>query len=249
MLLAAPRTKSTVLIDGEALRRVRMSVPMSQRELADAAKMSEPAIRNLESGRNGRTYAKNFRSLADALGMTVEKAKETLSPKGHWEPAVESPDSITIEPLLMLRVYDRDVAAGPFSLVDTRAEPDALFPIPRNDIPKGATISALFVLRIAGDSMSPKYSSGDRLIMEELPVTTGTLASLKSGSDYCVCQMEDGCTFKELVKVDASQLVPALKLAARNKKKYPEPMRVAWTKICGLSRCVGRIRYEVSAID
>ena len=59
-----------------ALRLARLSASLSQRELADAAGISERAISDLECGRRRRPYPATVRRLALALGLEGEAFRQ-----------------------------------------------------------------------------------------------------------------------------------------------------------------------------
>jgi transcriptional regulator with XRE-family HTH domain len=62
--------ESVVYLDGERLRRLRLERGLSQRELADKARMSQSTIVLLERrGRSERFHPSTVRKLSGALGV------------------------------------------------------------------------------------------------------------------------------------------------------------------------------------
>ncbi|HEV2459267.1 MAG TPA: AAA family ATPase, partial [Ktedonobacterales bacterium] len=58
---------------GEVLKRLRMEVPLTQRELSDKASLSERGISDLERGVNRKPQQQTFHALASALGLAADR--------------------------------------------------------------------------------------------------------------------------------------------------------------------------------
>jgi len=120
-------------------------------------------------------------------------------------------------------LFELSVAAGPWTDVSEAWEGSG---------PQGAG-DGPFRVRLAGDSMSPVYKSGDivefrPLLPGEEPVALG---------DYLV-QIEGGlATFKSLEKVSESELV----LRALNRARYRAPVVVQRKKVVMLARAVAKV--------
>lgn len=117
-------------------------------------------------------------------------------------------DPLTVEPVSDIPIFDLSVAAGPWADVSEVGE------VYR----PGQIDCGLFRVHIAGDSMMPKYRSGEII---EFRVVRFGVDSLEIGADYYV-QKDDDATFKRLEKVTDEMYI----LRAINVKKYPRAMSV-----------------------
>jgi SOS-response transcriptional repressor LexA len=92
----------------------------------------------------------------------------------------------------------------------------------------------LFRVRLSGDSMVPKYKSGE--IVEFKCLRYGE-DPIEPGKDYYV-QREDGmATFKRVEKVDETGIT----LRAINKRKYPERMDVPHIAVVRMAKAMAKV--------
>lgn len=227
-------------LDGETLlkfiRYIGSTPEQFRRDLATARLEHERTVRH-EAAIEKQLKELRSRSVYDMIAEGAPIGDEPNKAFGE----VDGRDQFSLSKAVRLNVYHRDVAAGPFAVVDTHAQPDDVYYIAKEDIASHPP-SRLFVLRIRGDSMLDQYRSGDKIICERLDVSPETLAGLTVDDDYIVCQGDDGCTFKQLVENGKGSMV----LMARNKDKYPADLRVPWRSVQMLARVLGRIEYSVS---
>lgn len=225
ILLAAPRKRSSVPIDGIRLRSIReRKLVMSQREFADAVGMSEPSIRDLESGRTASTYARNFRKIAEVLGITLEDAKQQLSRSAEWDTNVEPFHQQHIpQPI---PEFDLPIAAGGWSHVT-------------DNHTGGITCTAeqrrqgLFRVRIRGDSMTPRFRDGDLVEFKLLCTPEGLpdFEAMREGEAYYVQKNDGEGTFKICQRIEPEKII----LAAIN-RRYRKPLTATLGEIVSVGR-------------
>jgi len=135
----------------------------------------------------------------------------------------EEPDR-SVEPYSEMKVpeiplFELSLAAGPWVDVEGVGHREDLLVL---EEPR-------FRVRLAGDSMQPRYRSGAvvefRTIMPD---------DIEVGKDYYVQKSDGTATFKRVAGMDQEGLT----LAAINKRKYPKPLRVVWQEFARAARAV-----------
>ena len=78
---------------GTKLRRARIESGLSQRELAEAAGLSERAVNDLECGRHRWPYPTTVRRLAAALGIEGEEFRAFALAASREDPRADPHDA------------------------------------------------------------------------------------------------------------------------------------------------------------
>lgn len=142
--------------------------------------------------------------MADAFGLTLDQAREELTPQLDRNVDEYSERSV----ITAVPTFDLAVAAGHWVSVDETGEVSDAHQIDHG----------VFRIRIRGDSMTPRFKDG---ALVEFRCLRDGKHILEVGRFYYV-QREGEATFKQLAEIDDEQLV----FRALNKRKYPEKMPV-----------------------
>ena len=221
--------KSTVTIDGAALRALREAKFLSQDAVARKAGIAPSRLSWLETGMQPRVHFSTFSRLARALDMTESELAKVVARKDIC-PASRS--SFNAGLLRRIPYFRERIAAGPWVETIPRETPDGWVPAP-DELSQEA-----FAVQIEGDSMEPAYLSGDIVFFQ--PYRPGEPDhELREGAAYYVEHSDGKATFK-LLYVDRRR--ERYRLQALNKEKYPEPLYVPFQLVARLSRAVAYIR-------
>jgi SOS-response transcriptional repressor LexA len=155
-------------------------------------------------------------------------AIEKMKKKGLWEEEDEAVTQANIDRRTEVKItevptFDLAVAAGPWTEVAQVGE-----------LHDPALIDAgRFRIKIRGDSMEPKFKSGETL--EFLCLREGE-TPMETGKEYYV-QVGDEATFKRLAKITEEELI----FKAINSQKYPQAMRVRRAQILRMAKATARV--------
>jgi SOS-response transcriptional repressor LexA len=196
---------------GDRIKSARKALGITQVELSKAARVLQSTIGDLERGRTSGTpslvqIAKALKVSADWLA-TGKGARELSN-------VASAPDVRGFVPLISW------VQAGEFAeAIDVGSNADCeLVPI---TVPK---LRHTFALAVVGDSMSPDFPPGMRLIVEpDLEYQAG---------DYVIAKNGGEATFKQLVRDGSDWYLKPIN------PQYP-------TKLLGESRIIGVVREAV----
>ncbi len=196
---------------GDRIKQARKEIGMTQVELAKHAKVNQSTIGDLERGHTSKTPS--VVQIAKALKVSAEwlstgKGSRELS---NVAPA---PDLRGYVPLISW------VRAGDFAeaIDDCNNSECELVPI---TVSKG---EHTFALSVVGDSMSPDFPEGMRLVIEpNMEAQHG---------DYIIAKNGGEATFKQLVRDGGEWYLKPIN------KQYP-------TKPLGESRIIGVVREAV----
>lgn len=197
---------------GERLKAARKAHGITQAELAKLAGISQTTIADIERGRNkGSTEVLK-------LAKSLEVSPDWLATgKGTRELSnvASAPDVRGYVPLISW------VQAGEYSEVIDRADLGDDFELVPITAPK---LRHTFALAVTGDSMSPDFPEGMRLIVEpDLEYQAG---------DYVIAKNGGEATFKQLVRDGGDWYLKPIN------PQYP-------TKPLGESRIIGVVREAV----
>jgi phage repressor protein C with HTH and peptisase S24 domain len=223
-------------IFGTRLRSFREKVlVMTRPEVARITSTSERTIARYEEPGMYGVPGAFIRALAEAAGKPFEEVRSHLQQDLNGvtvlEPGEELPENIQTEPAPAEKeepIFDQNIELGSKRVLD------AEIPMFDMSVACGHWVQieelaevcdprqidqGLFRIRLSGDSMKPKYNSGD--VVEFKCLRYGR-DELEIGKDYYV-QLEDGlATFKRLENLDDQSIT----LRAINKRKYPDIMPV-----------------------
>ncbi|WP_312463519.1 LexA family transcriptional regulator [Comamonas sp.] len=190
----------------DRLRRLRLERKMSQAKLAQAAKVSQGTIGNIESGVRG--YGESIVDIAAALGVTPEYLRlknetPSITTTGKWDGnVVDAPTP----PLMREYPLISYVHAGEFAeCIDTfpPGEADSYHLSPKDLGPRG------YLLRVEGDSMTDpngaiSFPNGMMLhVHPDIEAVPGNFVIAKR-------LQENQATFKQLVMVDGELYLHAI---------------------------------------
>lgn len=159
----------------DGIKRVRGIKGITQEELADLAGINRTTIAKYETGRT-KPSAQNVARMAEALGVSVD----AIVSGGDYVEAVHvSPGAVRV-PVLGV------IPAGiPIEAIEDIIDWEE---IPQEWARGGREF---FGLKISGDSMSPRYESGDVVIFRRTDVC-------ENGQDCAVMVNSDDATFKRV---------------------------------------------------
>lgn len=140
---------------GDRIRARRKELKLTQAELGRKVGISSPAISQLEKGESKSPSSDNLLTLSKALSCSPE-----------WlQTGIASPVAFTETKFINIPILDVELAAGVGIHIDMEEVTDWV-PISQdwicaNRLPE----SHLVVVRVSGDSMSPRLQDGDMLLV------------------------------------------------------------------------------------
>jgi phage repressor protein C with HTH and peptisase S24 domain len=166
------------------------------------------------------------RPLSDEAAAILDKTRREMQESGELEEPLDGnvePYSETKIPF-EIPLFELSVAAGDWSDV-----------VQVGEITDPAQIDiGVFRIRLSGDSMKPKYKSGD--VVEFRTLREGR-DRMRLGRDYYVQKGDGTATFKQLWKVAEGKLG----FCARNKKRCPKPFYVERADIVRMAEAVAKV--------
>lgn len=154
---------------------------------------------------------------------------------------ISSNKNIALEPLVAYKVAQQDAKAIP--LVDNRAAAgfgSASFSIDQVDVQAHYVVPDFeridFMLRVVGNSMWPKYNSGDVVACRIIK----NIQFIQWGKPYLIAAGEQGLIIKTLMPTNDARVVECV---SYNKEFFP-PFLLNMEDIHGLALIVGTIRLE-----
>lgn len=228
-----------LIIYGEVLRRVREERFYTQDEFARMLGLGVRNIQRIEGSKTAGIGTKPFRLLMEMLGNKAAAIRQQLEVNGksHGKKARSpaGPASIDLDrnvetyseqPLMAeIPLFDLAVAAGDWTDITE---------IDEARLTADQIRQALFRVRISGDSMTPKYKSGQVVEFRCIRVADDGFIE---GKNYYV-QRDDGtATFKHCCEV-AEETVT---FCALNQKKYPKAFEVPRALIVRAALAVAKV--------
>lgn len=236
---------------GEWLKKRRRSRGWAQVDLAKAADVTIDTISRAERGktvpelRTLRKIAASLEAPFSEVQLLVEGAADAAAIRATQGSSGEPESATTISKRKGSRVDLKEtVRDKPGADFDANVEPYSEVAVPEIPLFEASLAAGswtdvseigevcdprqidhgLFRVRLAGDSMKPRYPDG--AIVEFMCIRFDR-DRLEVGKNYYV-QRDDGtATFKQLLKIEQDDFdAPILVLGALNKKKYPTPLRV-----------------------
>jgi transcriptional regulator with XRE-family HTH domain len=209
------------IISGQKLRELRSRHALTQTEFGQKIGLSEPRVRQIESGEWSAVRPGVLRRLAEFMQKTPEEVSKELAPGGvvrNGKISADNVDLSTMRPVPEIPTFNLAVAAGTWTEVAEVAE--------LRD--PGQVADGRFRIKIAGDSMTPAWPDG---ALVEFRCLRWGVDELIIGEDYYV-QRDSEATFKRLVLLDEESMT----FEALNRKKYPRPIVVQRADVVRMSR-------------
>lgn len=166
------------------IAELRTSLDLSQKDLADRITLengkhpTNQQISYLESG--SRKLTRKWAELvASALGVEPED----LEPQGPRQSALTTPGEIGGMPAVMIPELDLAAGAADGGSVEQYIDPSSPWnqgataptifewSVPQSfadEVPTNSRASKLFIFRVVGDSMSPDFRPGDRVLVNAM---------------------------------------------------------------------------------
>ena len=230
-----------VLISGRKFAALRRARYLTQVEFAQRIGMSAANVRRLERSEEGGMQAKNFRRLADLLGLTPTELHQKIGrggrrPRnGHGSASVDVLDANPVG--LPSAVADESLRP----VVDVErfygvsaARPEDRERVRRGHAPVPAGPPRRFAVTVDGDCMEPRYRHGDVVIFS---VDAAEAEGVVNGRNYFL-QFDDGHNSFKRVFLDP-QNPDVLVLRCWN-DAYP-PRTVSRSRVRLLARAVYRL--------
>lgn len=192
---------------GDILKKLREQSGISQRKLAEVLHVSQQTVGSWEVNRTTPS-PEIMNKIADYFGVTLDSIygrKTTNNSSQHESRATRIP------------VYGCVAAGIPIEAIDNfdSSNPDDWEEIDEHTAKSGE----YFALRIKGDSMEPKMSSGDVVIVRKQP-------DVENGDVAIVCINGDEATCKKLKKTPEGVMLisfnPAYEPMFYSKKQVEE---------------------------
>ena len=170
----------------EMVQRLRAGKPMER--VARDAGLTKDAIWRIETGRASAPRWDTLNKLAGVFGIDV---KDLIAARDQTEPSL--PDDIEPAPAQPINIpeWDCEIAAGDW-LDASMCQLDA-------EQQRAIVARGLFIVRVRGDSMTPHYKSGARVMFQIVRLDEG--GPIK-GRDYYWQHSDGRCTLKRFAGAD-----------------------------------------------
>lgn len=223
--------QGNIKIRGDILRRERLRLALTQKELGDRIGLSEIRIRKIEKQKVTGIYPPAFRKLGELLKLEIPELRKLIGYSNGHDKSVgdELVDRSNIElgsevPVPEIPLFDLPLAAGEWMEITDLCE-----------VSEKQLHLQLFRVRLQGDSMKPEYP--DRTIVE-FRCLRRHLDDVEVGQDYYVQRSDGYATFKRVEKIDEDTIT----LVAINKKKYPKRLVVARQEVSRVALAVAKVQ-------